>query len=178
MTNETKPAPLQQGEYPGLPQGDVNTGVGEMWNRHSMRAYVDADRAAREAAHSDFVETIGLMLDAIGYTEEYAKQWPKEKASVTFKRWFDAQLSAAQAAPALTDDQIEAVYSYMNRRIFEGRKPCYAEVRSMLKMASPAPVAEDADPIVWTPADEKRLDDALAARAMRRAQAAQPEGGA
>jgi len=51
-------------------------------------------------AHSDFVESVGLMLAAVGYTEEYARQWPNEKVSVTFKRWFDEQIKAAQGSDA------------------------------------------------------------------------------
>lgn len=47
-------------------------------------------------SYEDFTESVGLMLSAIGYTEEYARQWPKEKVSVTFKRWFDEQLEKAR----------------------------------------------------------------------------------
>jgi hypothetical protein len=47
-------------------------------------------------AHQDLADTIAAMLAAVGYTEEYARQWPKEKASVTFKRWFDEQIAAAR----------------------------------------------------------------------------------
>jgi len=67
-----------------------------------MRDFADRTHALRQAAlqkkHNDFVETIGLMLAAVGYKEEYALQWPKEKASVTFKRWFDEQMQAAPKA--------------------------------------------------------------------------------
>ncbi|GDY37744.1 hypothetical protein [Acidovorax sp. NB1] len=48
-----QPAPAQEGErdYPPLPECDATTvGLGEVWNRHSMRAYVDTDRASRAAA--------------------------------------------------------------------------------------------------------------------------------
>ena len=39
-----EPAPA--GEYPPLPEPDATTvGLGAVWNRHSMRAYVDAARA-------------------------------------------------------------------------------------------------------------------------------------
>ena len=44
---------------------------------------------------SDLRDTIAAMLDAVGYPDEYALSWPKEKASVTFKRWFDEQLAKA-----------------------------------------------------------------------------------
>ena len=44
-----EPAPAR--EYPALPDPDASTvGHGHMWNRHSMRAYVDADRAMRAQA--------------------------------------------------------------------------------------------------------------------------------
>jgi len=43
----------------------------------------------------DFRESVGLMLAAVGYTEDYARQWPKEKVSITFKRWFDEQIKNA-----------------------------------------------------------------------------------
>ena len=42
-------------------------------------------------------DTISAIFDAVGYAAEYARQWPKEKASITFKRWFDEQLAAASA---------------------------------------------------------------------------------
>jgi hypothetical protein len=45
--------------------------------------------------HQDLADTIAAIFAAVGYTEEYARQWPKEKASVTFKRWFDEQIAAA-----------------------------------------------------------------------------------
>jgi hypothetical protein len=69
--------------------------------------------AALEKKHRDFVETVSLMLDAIGYKEDYARQWPKEKASITFKRWFDEQIAAASAPVAAavgvpSDAQIDA----------------------------------------------------------------------
>ena len=39
--------------YPPLPECDATTvGLGAVWNRHSMRAYVDADRKARAQADS------------------------------------------------------------------------------------------------------------------------------
>ena len=38
-------------DYPPLPDPDATTvGLGAVWNRHSMRAYVDADRAMRAQA--------------------------------------------------------------------------------------------------------------------------------
>jgi hypothetical protein len=58
----------------------------------------DATNAADggDASHKDLSDTINAIFSAVGYTEEYARQWPKEKASVTFKRWFDEQLAAAR----------------------------------------------------------------------------------
>lgn len=56
--------------------------------------------AELEKKHADFVETVGLMLAAIGYKEDYARQWPKEKASVTFRRWFDEQRASHGQAQA------------------------------------------------------------------------------
>ena len=47
---------------------------------------------------SDFKESVWLMLSSIGYTEDYALQWPKEKVSITFKRWFDEQIENAKLA--------------------------------------------------------------------------------
>lgn len=40
---------------------------------------------------SDLLETLRLVFESVGYSADYAIQWPKEKASVTFKRWFDEQ---------------------------------------------------------------------------------------
>lgn len=47
---------------------------------------------------ADFKESVALMLAAVGYTETYARQWPNEKVSVTFKRWFDEQIENAKTA--------------------------------------------------------------------------------
>ncbi len=48
---DSQPAPVL--DYPPLPECDATTvGLGAVWNRHSMRAYVDADRAARAPAPS------------------------------------------------------------------------------------------------------------------------------
>ena len=66
--------------------------------------------AELEKKHADFVETVGLMLAAIGYKEDYARQWPKEKASVTFRRWFDEQrASHGQAGEPVARYTIEDV---------------------------------------------------------------------
>ena len=51
--------------------------------------------AELEKDAQDRLDTVQAIFDAIGYTKEYAMQWPKEKASVTFKRWFDEQMRAA-----------------------------------------------------------------------------------
>lgn len=46
-----KAEPAPTGEYPPLPDPDASTiGLGHVWTRHSMRAYVDADRALRAQA--------------------------------------------------------------------------------------------------------------------------------
>ncbi|MFN4121310.1 hypothetical protein [Acidovorax sp.] len=65
-----------------------------------------------------------------------------------------ADSGAAPMTPSLTDDQIEKVYSLMNRRLFEGKRPCYAEVRAMLS-AAPTPPAQAADSVLE---DAARLD--------------------
>lgn len=53
---------------------------------------------ADELAKSrDVADTIAAIFAAVGYTEEYARQWPKEKASVTFKRWFDERVEERKA---------------------------------------------------------------------------------
>lgn len=76
--------------------GDWPEVEGDPYTLHHVK------RMAREIqAPSDFKESVGLMLAAIGYTESYARQWPKEKVSVTFKRWFDDQIAQASTA---TDD--------------------------------------------------------------------------
>ena len=70
---------------------------------------------------ADFKESVGLMLSAVGYTEDYAKQWPKEKVSVTFKRWFDEQIVNAklsQPAPLtstiVNDEEIHVAFMGTN----------------------------------------------------------------
>jgi hypothetical protein len=47
-------------------------------------------------SNNDILDSIQAIFDAIGYTEEYAMQFPKEKVSVTFKRWFEEQLEKAR----------------------------------------------------------------------------------
>ena len=86
MTNEAKPTLLQQGEYLPLPECDATTiGLGQVWNRHSMRAYVDADRAARGAAQAAPVTEAGKMLGDLlarihGDGGHYASEHGIEKA--------------------------------------------------------------------------------------------------
>ena len=51
LANALIEEPAPAGEYPALPEPDATTvGLGAVWNRHSMRAYVDADRAMRAQA--------------------------------------------------------------------------------------------------------------------------------
>ena len=68
---------------------------------HFDRAFPDVPIALQvqsSVSHADFVESVGLMFAAIGYTEEYARQCPKEKVSVTFKRWLNEQIENAKLA--------------------------------------------------------------------------------
>ena len=71
--------------------------------------------AELEKKHADFVETVGLMLAAIGYKEDYARQWPKEKASVTFRRWFDEQRASHGQAQADSVQEDAARYQLLRR---------------------------------------------------------------
>jgi len=104
-------------------------GMGDPKAQPSPTPQADSQPAptSLEQKYADYVETVGKMLEAVGYTEAYALQWPKEKASVTFKRWFDEQISAARAtadsvtAPAcgvaahtISDAQIEAMPVWRN----------------------------------------------------------------
>ena len=73
----------------------------QLWLRHLLAlepgsaslADAQAEIARLRGALEDQSDTIRACFKAVGYTEEYALQWPKEKASVTFKRWFDEQVS-------------------------------------------------------------------------------------
>lgn len=77
-------------------------GVG--WDRaqEKGRKAIDALQAtiaqpdSTGVSYADFKESVVLMLAAVGYTEAYARQWPKEKVSITFKRWFDEQIENAK----------------------------------------------------------------------------------
>ena len=76
------PAPLQQGEYLPLPECDATTiGLGQVWNRHSMHAYVDADRAARGQALRLLTqkEKDSLGRRAEGMDGNEWDQWVQEK---------------------------------------------------------------------------------------------------
>jgi hypothetical protein len=74
-------------------------------------ALTGAQPAPAAPSKEDYRDTLQAVFNAVGYTEEYARQWPKEKASVTFKRWFDEKLAAAQPAhSAMTDEQIDAIF--------------------------------------------------------------------
>lgn len=71
----------------------------------SRVAELEGALAASEKRRIDLDDTIHAIFRAVGYTAEYAMQWPKEKMSVTFARWFDEQVArgegiAAPAAPA------------------------------------------------------------------------------
>ena len=81
--------------------------------------------AELEKKHADFVETVGLMLAAIGYKEDYARQWPKEKASVTFRRWFDEQRASHGQAPAWAADSFSE-YGAVTTHSVTGQKFFYA----------------------------------------------------
>ncbi len=63
----------------------------------------------------DYNDTIKAIFAAVGYTKEYALQWPKERASITFKRWFDEQLAEAASPPQapaqrLTDERLRQMH--------------------------------------------------------------------
>lgn len=45
------------------------------------------NEAEKEA--TDLLDTLKAVLEVIGYNEEYAEQYPKEKVSVTLKRFLD-----------------------------------------------------------------------------------------
>ncbi len=71
-----EPAPA--GEYPPLPEPDATTvGLGAVWNRHSMRAHVDAARAllAQAAPQQDpshtAVQLAELVLSDCGHSSNY-----------------------------------------------------------------------------------------------------------
>ena len=95
MTNETKPAPLQQGEYLPLPSqpychhyhingGDEGTCY---YTADQMRAYVDAHLAARGAAQAAPAEIDAKSFQSYAETRAYSKGYYAGK-------------KAAQAAPA------------------------------------------------------------------------------
>ena len=95
-------------------QTAANYGMGDEYDEHvvdvEFARALERELDALQKKHSDFVETTGLMLEAIGYREEYALQWPKEKASVTFKRWFDEQrASHRQALRLLTQNEKDSL---------------------------------------------------------------------
>jgi hypothetical protein len=62
---------------------------------------VAALAAPAQAPQDDLRDSINAMLGAVGYPmEELAQRYPKEKVSVTFKRWFDEQTAAPAQAQA------------------------------------------------------------------------------
>lgn len=87
--------------YDGDSRQDIKTDVFNAFCKGAMWARVNTTRQdplpksgcvvdhSLEKKYNDLRETVGLIFEAVGYKEEYALQWPTEKASVTFKRWFD-----------------------------------------------------------------------------------------
>jgi len=81
-------------------QAMLDTGASELDDTSEIyRAMIEAAQPVQPAVSDfDFRESVGLMLAAVGYTEDYARQWPKEKVSITFKRWFNEQIENAKNA--------------------------------------------------------------------------------
>ena len=70
--------PLQQGGYLPLPECDATTvGLGAVWNRHGVRAAIDADRAARGAAQAAPAPVAEDAEDAARY------RWLREQCQST-----------------------------------------------------------------------------------------------
>ncbi len=188
-------APLQQGEYPGLPQGDVNTGVGEMWNRHSMRAYVDDDRAARgaaQAAPDNRVPEAWTNLLAYALQDDMHNRLTPRVVDIAYTAFMQAKRPNDEDGGA--SDWFNDTKPKVAEMIAKLRKDLIEELA-----AQPAPIAEDAEirkalddaatsletisRIAGRDKDmlgmmDVRLYAAARAKVAREAQAAQPEGGA
>ena len=62
---------------------------------HSLRASHGQAPAKPDPAYSEACNLATALFE-----KHYARQWPKEKASVTFRRWFDEQRASHGQAPA------------------------------------------------------------------------------
>ena len=92
MTNETKPAPLQQGEYLPLPEPAIK--ACHCYSTNQVREAIDADRAARGAAQAAPAETDAKPFQSYAETRAYSKGYYAGK-------------KAAQAAPAPVAEDAE-----------------------------------------------------------------------
>ena len=98
------PAASRHSEYPPLPEPDATTvGLGAVWNRHSMRAYVDADRDMRAKAAPEDIRSILVRCREFIDTTKI----PAYPAGADLADEIDALL-AAQAAPAAQGDAEDA----------------------------------------------------------------------
>ncbi|SRR6266404_1538817 len=80
--------------------------VNDIW-----RAIADAAVAADRAGQQDYLDTLDAIFKRAGYTEEYALQWPNEKASITFLRFLQERgfIAAQQKRPKYLEPDQENI---------------------------------------------------------------------
>ena len=101
------PAASRHSEYPPLPEPDTTTvGLGAVWNRHSMRAYVDAARAllaqaAPAAVAGPSLYQVMAVAKAIHATTPDADDWDslRQWEVDALRRRAEKVLAAPAAAP-------------------------------------------------------------------------------
>lgn len=88
-----------------VPEG----GIGPMTASLAASAPTVGGDADSAVSAQDLHDSIKAIFDAVGYTEAYAMQWPKEKVSVTFRRWFDEQIALATQEPSAAAEPVAPV---------------------------------------------------------------------
>jgi hypothetical protein len=122
-----------------------------------LKSLTGAQPAPAAPSKEDYRDTLQAVFNAVGYTEEYARQWPKEKASVTFKRWFDEKLAAPAAQPADSAMEVNAKrYEFLRDRLLAADFDWNESGQCVLVFKWPENVAVSAD-------CDDNIDRALAA---------------
>ena len=108
---DSQPAHQRDTGYPPLPECDATTvGLGAVWNRHSMRAYVDADRKARAQADSQSVldrARIREIFMAHGFTVKEGQTDLKQYVYDAADALLRAARAPADSVTAPAGDQLD-----------------------------------------------------------------------
>ena len=157
---DSQPTHQRDTSYPPLPECDATTvGLGAVWNRHSMRAYVDADRTARTPADSqpapEYVGNGMFKGETIEKAAEHWANWCDVRCMTGLSEFLrvvaarapaDSQPAPAGFVPVAAFDRLHAHAESLAERLLASEQ------------AAPTPPAQTADSV---------LEDAMRYRWLR-----------